>query len=252
MYQGGFMELEIIQGDFRHSLPQVSKFKMLFADPPDNVGLTYETYDDRLSDEDYRRLLEDTIGYGMANAEILWISYNARHMNLMGSILHECEKNTNWRIRHLVQHVTFGYCARKDFSHCFRPLVRIMQPKAITYPEAVLIPSDRQIKYNDPRAAKGGKIPPDVWTISRVTGNSKQRRSWHHTQLNEELYERCLKFSATTGDRVGDLYAGTGTMARAARGLGMDVSLFELCPDYCGRMSEEFGVPVTRLDTEEV
>jgi DNA modification methylase len=77
-----------------------------------------------------------------------------------------------------------------------------------------------------------------------VTGNSKQRRAWHNTQLNEALYERCILFSTKPGDRIADLYAGTGTMARASKDLDLDVDLYDISEFYCGKIAEEFGVPV--------
>ena len=79
-----------------------------------------------------------------------------------------------------------------------------------------------------------------------MNGNSKQRRSWHNTQLNEELYERCLLYSCVSGDRVADLFAGTGTMARAVRNLEMDlnVDLFDVSETYCNKIAEEHGVEV--------
>ena len=39
----------------------------------------------------------------------------------------------------------------------------------------------------------------DVFNFTRVTGNSKQRRTWHPTQLNEGLVERCVKLTTPAG-----------------------------------------------------
>jgi DNA modification methylase len=233
--------------DFRDWLwKSEDKYKMIFADPPDNIDLSYEGYEDTLAPQMYRRLLASTL-QALARCEILWVSFNPNHMGLMGSIL---ENKDEWwfndekvDIRWFVQYVSFGYNMRGDFSRCFRPMVRLMREGAETYPDAVRIESDRQ-KMGDKRADPRGKIPPDVWAIHRVTGNSKQRRSWHNTQLNEALYERCLDFSCVPGDKVADLYAGTGTMMRAAEGKDLDVTLFDISETYCGHLAEEFNTKI--------
>lgn len=234
--------LTLYQGDFRDRL--CGPYKMLFADPPDNIKWGYEGYSDDLAASEYAELLDNTIQLGMSHSEILWISFNCNHLNLMGSLLwgYQCA-GVKWEVRYFMQYTTFGMNMKSDFSRCFRPLVRLMRPGVVTYPDAIRIESERQ-RLGDKRADPRGKIPPDVWAIHRVTGNSKQRRRWHPTQLNEALYERCLDFSSTDGDRVGDLFAGTGTIARAAAGRGLNVDMFEISTEYCKRLSEEFGIPI--------
>jgi len=241
--------LTLYQGDFRDRLSDVvsthGPYKMLFADPPDNINWGYTGYQDSLEYEEYENLLYETFTEGMGHAEILWVSFNTNHLSLVGSLLYDLVTHArkNWEVRYFMQYTTFGMNMKADFSRCFRPLVRLMRPGVETYPDAVRIESERQ-RIGDKRADPRGKIPPDVWAIHRVTGNSKQRRRWHPTQLNEALYERCLGFSATRGDRVGDLFAGTGTIARAAAGRGLNVDMFEISPEYCKRLSEEFEIPI--------
>ena len=241
------MNLNIYNCDFRAALDNGPKYKMIFADPPDNIGLEYEGYSDALCRIRYRDLLWDTL-HAINRCDILWMSFNPNHMNLVGNLFYEggFASGGEIEIRWFMQHVTFGYNMKSDFSRCFRPMVRIMREGAKTYPDAVRIESERQ-KMGDKRANPLGKIPPDMWTISRVVGNSKQRRAWHNTQLNEELYERCLDFSCEPGDRVADLYMGTGTMARAAEERFLDVDLFDVSEFYCNKVAEEFGVEVKKV-----
>lgn len=244
------MKLNIYNGDFRDAVPVWPEYKMIFADPPDNIGLRYEGFTDKMTRTKYRDLLWDTL-HTINNCEILWVSFNPNHMNLMGSLLHESGfvggDDADIDIRWFIQHVTFGYNMPKDFSRCFRPMVRLMRKDAVTYPDAIRIESERQ-KMGDKRADPRGKIPPDVWAIHRVTGNSKQRRRWHNTQLGEALYERCLDFSCVPGDKVADIFMGTGTMARAAEHKGLDVDLFDISEFYCNKVAEEFGVKVEKLN----
>jgi len=62
------------------------------------------------------------------------------------------------------------------------------------YPCQIRVPSWRMLN-GDKRAAPDGKVPGNVWDFPRVTGNSKQRRAFHPTQLNEGLVERAILLS---------------------------------------------------------
>lgn len=246
--------INLYKGDWRSWIDRLCKdgrYNMIFADPPDNVGLKYEGFNDKMDDKTYARLLWYTIK-ACTYTDILWVSFNAKHMDLVGKLVYENVRSDNrFNYRFLMQYVSFGYCAQNDFSFCYRPLLRIMRNGAPTYPDAVRIESERQ-RLGDKRANPRGKIPPDVWAIHRVTGNSKQRRSWHNTQLNEALYERCINFSCKDGDHVCDLYAGTGTIARASllpTVPQVNVDMIELSDTYCNHLAEEFKIPIHNLES---
>jgi site-specific DNA-methyltransferase (adenine-specific) len=105
------------------------------------------------------------------------------------------------------------------------------------------MPSWRQ-KNGDKRADPRGRVPGDVFSFARVTGNSKQRRSWHPTQLNEGLVERCLKLTTPEGGTVLDPFAGTGTTLRVCDRLGMNCTLIEIDPKYCKLIAKEHNLKV--------
>ena len=46
------------------------------------------------------------------------------------------------------------------------------------------------------------------------------RHTWHPTQLNEGLVERCIKFTTPPGEPVLDPFGGTGTTLRVCKTLG--------------------------------
>jgi DNA modification methylase len=103
------------------------------------------------------------------------------------------------------------------------------------------VPSWRQ-ENGDKRADPRGRVPGDVFDFTRVTGNSKQRRAWHPTQLNEGLVDRCIKLTTPPGDPVLDPFAGTGTTLRVCKALGNPCTLIELDPGYCKRIAAENGL----------
>jgi DNA modification methylase len=73
----------------------------------------------------------------------------------------------------------------------------------------------------------------------RVTGNSKQRRTWHPTQLNEGLVERCVKLTTPPGGTVLDPFGGTGTTLRVCKRLDLPCTLIEMDREYCRQIAVE-------------
>jgi len=228
------MSVTLHHGNGLQVINEIGECDMIFADPPDNIGLKYKGFDDKQADEDYYNLIEATIHAMYTYAPISWMSFNAKHMAMVGEIVNSYR---GWDARFLIQTFTFGNNQRQDFVNGYRPLLRLMRPGAKTYPEAVYIPSWRQLN-GDKRASGKGKMPNDYWEFPRVTGNSKQRRAWSPTQLHEGLYERCLQFSCESGSKVCDLYAGSGTLGRVA-GLTHDVHLIELSDETATNIYEE-------------
>jgi site-specific DNA-methyltransferase (adenine-specific) len=216
----------------------------IFADPPDNLGLDYGCVDDNLDPDEYARLMHKWIGVFLATADVVWLSFNARHTPLIGWIVHEkltlgCY--TDWEVMPCVQTFTFGNYRHSDLTNGHRPLWRFVKRPRELYPDAIRVPSARQLQ-GDKRADPRGRIPSDVFDFPRVTGNSRQRRKWHKTQLHEGLVERCLRMSCKRGDHVLDPFAGTGTTGRVARRLGLDCTLVDANPDYIDLIKNDLEI----------
>ncbi len=235
--------IKLINGDFRDVLKKMAPVRMIFADPPDNIDLSYDEYTDRQTETIYRGFLRDILLLGAQKAEVLWISYNAAHTFSMGCMI-DCyfgalsSRGSEWEIKPCVQTYTFYRHNQHDLGVSHRPLVRIMRKGTTLYPDTVRIPSWRQLN-GDKRADPRGKVPGDVFDFPRVTGNSGQRRNWHPTQLNEGLYERCIRLTCKPEDTVCDLFAGTGTMARVCKMTGNPCVLIEIDAGYCAKIAHE-------------
>ncbi|MHC4704020.1 MAG: DNA methyltransferase [Planctomycetota bacterium] len=225
-------------------LSKLGRFKMIFADPPDNIGLGYNDYTDKVSQKQYTRLLQDILNLGMARCDILWLSFNARHLPIMGTLVDDVLYFTDeWEFKAGVQIFTFGQHNKHDLGNNHRPLWRLMKKDAVIYPDAIRVPSWRQLN-GDKRANPKGRVPGDVFDFPRVVGNSKQRRKWHPTQLHEGLYERCVKLSCCADDKACDIFAGTGTLARVCEPLGISSTLVEMDLDYCKEIVKEHDLQV--------
>ena len=75
-----------------------------------------------------------------------------------------------------------------------------------------------------------GKLPTDVWwhTIVPTTGREK---TGYPTQKPEGILRRIVQASSRPGDRVLDLFAGSGTTGAVAATLGRDALLVDLSPE---------------------
>ncbi|MFD5226269.1 DNA-methyltransferase [Microbacterium sp. NPDC058342] len=78
--------------------------------------------------------------------------------------------------------------------------------------------------------AARGKLPTDVWwhTIVPTTGREK---TGYPTQKPEGVLRRIVQASSRPGDRVLDLFAGSGTTGAVASALGRDAVLVDHSPE---------------------
>lgn len=81
-----------------------------------------------------------------------------------------------------------------------------------------------------PEKAARGKLPTDVWwhTIVPTSGREK---TGYPTQKPEGILRRIVQASSRPGDRVLDLFAGSGTTGAVASALGRDAVLVDDNPE---------------------
>lgn len=234
--------LSIINSDCMKAMRQMGKFDCIFADPPDNIGLKYGIYGDEMPDSKYLTWLERLINRFPLHADIIWLSFNAKWTFAVGEIFNKFLKhNKDWSGKPCVQTFTFGQYTEEDLANNHRPLWRLMKNGAKLYPKNILEPSWRQLN-GDKRAADGGRVPGDVFNFPRVTGNSKQRRAWHPTQLHEGLVERCILFSTEPDGQVLDPFAGTGTTLRVCQKHNRQCFSIEQNSEYCLNIAKELQI----------
>jgi hypothetical protein len=293
------MNHTLIHGDCLKVLPTLGNFDCIFADPPDNIGLEYDSYEDKISESDYVQFLTDVITSSCKLAPIVWISFNARWTAQMGAVVYDHLRFADdtikglWTYRACTQVFTFGQHNQHWLGNNHRPLWCIYRRDATFYPDSIRVPSWRQLngdKRADPRGRVPGDVcdmqygedrgpidwqlildelqvsndyrnpppacleleraisrysegmPGDVFDFPRVTGNSKQRQSWHPTQLNQDLVERVIKFSTPDGGSVLDPFAGTGTTLRVCQKINRNCTTIEMDNTYCERIAADCGL----------
>lgn len=92
-----------------------------------------------------------------------------------------------------------------------------------------------------PEKAARGKIPTDVWWITVVPTNSREKTGYP-TQKPLKLLERIVRVHSNPSDLVLDFFAGSGTTGQAAANLGRRFLLIDSSPDAVRLMRKRLGL----------
>ncbi len=225
-------------GDCLQVLPSMPQARMVFADPPDNLGMPYADYKDRR--EHYILWLAKVVETCLAKAPILWLSHYHRHTPALLSALHQTIELKGLEARLFIWRFTFGQHRHTDCGNGYRPILRLSEPGTAWNTDAIRVPSARQ-HNGDKRADPRGRVPDDVWEYPRVCGNYKERRRWIPCQHPEALVERMIRMSCSQGDMVIDAFAGSGVTNRVARRCGVHCHGVEISEAYCQHIADETG-----------
>jgi site-specific DNA-methyltransferase (adenine-specific) len=188
---------------------------LIFADPPYNIGIDYGegARADRRPSVEYVAWMRDWINaaaLALSPTGSLWIvcgqEQSADHDKAIQAAGLTIRNRITW-------YETFGNNCQKKFNRTSRPVYyAVKNSRHFTFNrDAVTTPSARQTKYRDRRAAAGGKLLDDVWTIPRVCGTHRARVAGVPTQIPEEMLRRVVLCSSNPDDLVVDPFTGSGT-----------------------------------------
>src|SRR5438552_9125904 len=148
-------------------IPEAS-IDLAFADPPFNIGYTYDVYEDRLAADKY---LEWTRQWGKALVRTLkptgtiWLAIGDDFAAELKLIFQRelglfCRSWVIW-------YYTFGVNCTKKFNRSHTHLFHFVKdPKNFTFNrDAIRVPSARQTVYADVRAHDKGRLPDDTWIL---------------------------------------------------------------------------------------
>lgn len=91
-----------------------------------------------------------------------------------------------------------------------------------------------------PERAKRGKVPTDVWWMS-IVGTQSKERTGYPTQKPVPLIERAVRASSPEGGIVLDCFAGSGTTGVASHNLGREFILVDNNEEAIGIMVKRFA-----------
>ncbi len=233
----------IIHGDCLEVLPRLPRARMVFLDPPDNIGVKYDGYKDRVEDDVYRLWLCHVVWRAYQMAPIVWLSHYYRHTP---GLLHDLPSYVNpSEMRLFLWRFTFGQHQKKDCGNGYRPILRMAPAGVEWHTDAIRVPSARQ-RHGDKRADPRGRVPDDVWEFSRICGTFKERRPWALNQHPEALLERIVKLSCVPGYLVVDAFGHSFTTARVCRRLGIDCVSIEKSLPYCEKGAAELEIDIIK------
>jgi len=208
---------------------------LIFADPPFNIGYTYDVYEDRKAYDDYYAWTESWMRAcrrALKPTGTFWVAIGDEYAAEVRVIGRACGLTLrNW----VIWAYTFGQNTKRKFARSHVHLFYFTaDPKDFTFNDlAVRVFSDRQREYHDKRANPKGKIPDDTWTeFSRVCGTFCEREGWHPCQMPLAVLARIIRACSGAGDVVFDPFSGSGTTLVAAKRLSRRFVGTELSAEY--------------------
>lgn len=257
---------QILLGDCVEKLGEIPResIDLVFADPPFNIGYSYDVYDDQQSNSDYLKFSRDWISgvhQTLKPDGSFWLAigdeYAAELKLLSQEIGFQCRSWVIW-------YYTFGVNCVRGFSRSHTHIFHFVKDsETFTFNgdnPTVRVPSARQLVYADARANAKGRLPDntwilrpqdapqlgfspshDTWYFARVAGTFKEREGFHGCQMPEQLLGRIIRVSSNPGDLVMDPFGGSGTTLVVAKKLGRRYLGIELSQDYATRISNRLS-----------
>lgn len=204
-------KIKVVNKDFR--LCEIPE-GIVITDPPYNQGYSYNSYKDRMSEEDYILLLSKI------PTPCVIIHYPEETINILPkAIKAKCEQVVSW-----VYNSNTGKQSRLiSWWGCKPDFNKVKQP----YKNL----NDKRIQKRISEGKTGAKLY-DWWNINQVKNVSKEKTE-HPCQIPEEIISKIIKTTAKENDLIIDVFGGSGTTGKVALDLGFESIMYEVDSDYC-------------------
>ncbi len=212
--------------DFLASLPDKS-VQLIVCDPPYNIQLAnWDSHANYLSWasrwlREAERVLADSGNLALFGG--LQYQAEAGSGDLL-TLISDMRKNSDMRLANLiVWNYPNGMSAHRFFANRHEEIAWFGKTAKYFFDlDAVREPYDdatKAIYMKDkrlrPESVEKGRNPTNVWRMSRLNGNSKERVG-HPTQKPREVIQRLVRALSYPGSVVVDFFAGTGITTRVA------------------------------------
>lgn len=199
-------------------------YRLVFADPPFNIGQEYQGYVDRVSQDTFAQFTADWINVARhrihKDTGVLCLHGPDELCELYLRIMSPLSmKREAW----IIWNYGFGQYNEHNWTDAKCHLLVYSWGTTLWDPPRV--PSVR-MKMGDTRAC-GLRVPSNVWGTlqdgpywGRVQGNNEERWPGHPNQLPERYLERIIRTYTIPGDKILDPFGGSGTTIVVAEALG--------------------------------
>jgi adenine-specific DNA-methyltransferase len=197
---------------------------LVFSDPPFNVNLKYNTYNDKR--DDYYEWCADWIREGFRILKPTGSFYLMTAQNNLGEMIMEMKKYGIQQ--NIIVWKNTSMPSKKKYSVAYQPILFFTRSKEFTYKHD----ADGQVTN---AALPYGKKPKsftmrDLWDdIKFIAGGcmaSKEaillpgtKKKYHKAQMPLALANRIISASSNEGDIVYDMFSGSGTFLAKAKEL---------------------------------
>jgi adenine-specific DNA-methyltransferase len=253
-------EHSIYFGDVLDCLSKItsSSVKLIFTDPPYNIGKDFDGIADKKDKDDYKqwmglwvtelnRVLDEDGSIYLMNS-----TQNLADMDLF------CRKYFTILSRIVWAYDSSGVQAKKYFGSNWEPILHMVKNKnKYTFNfENILVEaktgSQRNLidyRKSPPQPYNKNKIPGNVWSFSRVRYKMEEYEN-HPTQKPEILLERIILASSNKGDLVLDPFSGSFTTSAVAKRLQRKSIGIELNESYIKIGLRRLSIPSNYDDKE--
>ena len=256
----------IHQGDCINGMNALSagSVDLVFADPPFNIGYSYDVYNDTRDADDYLTWSKDwmnAVHRVLKDDGTFWLAIGDE----FAAELKVIAGDLGFRMRSwVIWYYTFGVNCTNKFTRSHTHLFYFVKDgEHFTFrgdDPSNRVPSARQLVYNDRRASSKGRLPDDTWIIPpgieqtftlrpqdlseqfgpdedtwyfpRVAGTFKERAGFHGCQMPEQLLGRIVRTCSEDNDIVMDPFSGSASTLVVAKKLGRRVLGFEVSDEY--------------------
>ena len=189
--------IELIHGNCLDAISSISEEVFIMSDPPYNQGYHYNSYEDRMGDDEYANMLRTVFG----NRKSVVIHYPEEMMQIMGGGQFDLQQVVSW----VYNSNTAKQSRLVAWFGCKPDFRKIPQP----YKN----PTDKRIakRITEGKTARSY----DWWNINQVKNVSKKDNP-HTCPIPLELAEKIVISTTEEGDTICDPFMGSGTFGIAA------------------------------------
>ena len=187
----------ILNKDFRKIIKDLDKENtLIITDPPYNVGWKYDTYKDKISENEYLELFSHFKGF-----KLVVIHYIEDIIKYIVPTMGVPQKVVQWvyNINMKKQHRSIA------FFNCKPDLSKVKQKPKVFRPDKGMIVGEGVTSY-------------DWWHINLVKNISKQKEAYSN-QIPEKVIGNIIK-TTCENEKIFDPFMGSGTTLAVASKLG--------------------------------